>query len=496
MSDIVKPRLQMTMRGGQLVPVSALYEGASSSPRLAGKGNVLSGPNMPLARSLPLLQSRSRNAVRNNAYAAGARDTYASNLVGSGIRPDWKNEAIQTLWDRWIGECDADGVNSLYGLQSLCASGQFEAGEVFTRFRFRRPTDGLSVPLQLQLIESEQLDAGYSRAMDGRLIKMGIEFDAIGRRSAYHLWRYHPHEKLTAQMNVRVPIPADQIVHVYRQTRPGQLRGVPELSSVILRLYEIDEMQDALLAKQKLSQLFGVFVKRKPGEFNEDSPENFHGELVTDGQGEEFSEFVPGGIHYLDTGEEVQFSSPGDIGSAYTDWLRSELLAVARGAGLTYEQLTGDLKNVNYSSIRAGLLEFRRRVEALQAYLMVHQWCRPIAAKWLDTAIVSGAIALEDYWELRSAYLAIDWIATKWEWVDPLKEEMADLIAVRSGFKPRSEAAAERGWDIISLDRAIAEGNQSADDNSLVLDSDPRAVNKSGTLQKDALELIKETEED
>lgn len=494
MKAIAKPRMRMTMRDGQLVPTKAQYEGGSTAPRLRTKGNVATGPNTPIARSLPLLQSRSHNIIRNNAYAWGALDTYVSNLVGSGIRPKWGNEAVQKLWDRWALEADADEVDSFYALQALATAGQFAAGEAFSRFRYRRMEDGLSVPLQLQVIESEHLDPAFSRVRDGRMIKMGIEFNGIGRRQAYHFWRFHPHERLTAEINTRVPVPAADVVHMFRRTRPGQLRGVPELTSVILRLYEIDEMQDSLLVRQKLAQLFGAFVTRKTdADPEEDGP--FFGTQVSMGEGgEQFSEFVSGAIHYLEDGEEIKFSDPPDIGSSYSEWMRGELHAVARGAGLTHEQLTGDLKGVNYSSIRAGLLEFRRRAEALQAHMLISKFCRPIAAKWLDVAVVTRRVSLPNYWARRDEYLAIDWVAPKWVWVDPLKEITADILETRAGFSPRSEKAAERQWSIEDLDRAIEESNRSADDHNLILDSDPRRTNGAGVIQA-ALDILKTQEE-
>jgi len=493
MNAITKPHLpRLRVRDGKVIQARAQYDGASSGRRMGGKGSVVTGPNGPVARSLPLLQSRSHNAIRNNAYAAGAKEAYVSNLVGTGIKPQWGDPEIQALWDRWVTECDADGIDDFYGLQTLAAGAQFEAGEALARFRYRRTSDGLSVPLQLQVIESEHLDPNYSQAFGGRLIKMGIEFNGIGQRTAYHLWRYHPHERLTSEVNQRVPVPADNVVHMFRRTRPGQLRGVPELTSVIVRLYEIDEMQDATLARQKLAQLFGAFVRRKTSQDPEEEGP-FFGELV--GESEQLSEFTPGGIHYLEDDEEVSFSSPPDIQSQYTEWLRSELLAVSRGVGITYEQLTNDLKGVNYSSIRAGLLEFRRRAEALQAQLLVHQWCRRIAAKWLDVAVTSGALRVPNYWARRASLLAIDWIAPKWAWVDPLKESTADLLEVRAGFKPRSEAAGERGWSIEQLDAEIGKSNDSADKHGLLLDSDPRHMAKNGTLHQ-ALEALATNEDD
>ena len=491
MTVTTKPRIRY--RGNKLV--RAQYEGASTKRRMAGKGTTVTGPNAPIERHLPTLVARSHNAIRNNAYATKAKEAYIANLVGTGIKPQWGDERIQAMWDRWVEECDADGVDNFYGMQSLAAGAQFESGEALGRIRYRRTSDGLSVPMQLQVIESEHLDPAFSRAFGGRMIKMGIEFDGIGQRTAYHLWRFHPHERLTSEINTRVPVPADSVIHMYRRGRPGQLRGTPELTSVIIRLYEIDEMQDATLARQKLAQLFGAFVKRKTAHDPEDEGPLFGGLVSMPGDPDPLDEFTPGGIHYLEDDEEVTFSSPPDIQSQYTEWLRTELLAVAAGAGITYEQLTGDLKGVNYSSIRAGLLEFRRRAEALQAQLIVHQWCRRIAAKWLDVAVTSGVLALPDYWANRSRYLAIDWIAPKWAWVDPLKEVTADLLEVRAGFKPRSEAAGERGWSLEQLDAEIRNANDSADRHGLLLDSDPRYMAKNGALHK-ALEDLATTEEE
>jgi lambda family phage portal protein len=489
----MKPRIRMTMKGGQLVPVQAKYEGGSHKPRIAGKGTTVSGPNTALAYDLQTLQSRSYNAVRNNSYALKAKETYVSNMVGTGIIPQWQNKEIQDLWDSWVKECDADGVQDFYGLTALAIGAQYEAGEVFNRFRYRRLTDDISVPLQLQLIESAHLDPTYSTFGEGgSLIKMGIEFNRLGNRNAYHMWRYHPHEMLTMTINERVPVPAENIIHLYRRTRPGQIRGVPELASVIVRLYEIDEMQDALLARQKLAQLFGAFVKRKTDHDPESEGPFFGTQVSMAGEVEPLTEFAPGAIHYLEDDEEITFSNPPDIGSSYTNWLKTELVAFANGAGITYEHL-GDLSGVNYSSIRAGVIEFRRKIEALQAHMVIHMWCRPVAAKWLDVAVSAGRINIPSYAARRDQILAIDWIAPKWQWVDPLKEVTSLLLQVRAGFKPRSEAAAELGWSLEQLDAEIARSNQSADQNGLVLDSDPRSTQKSGALQA-ALEKL--TEED
>ena len=88
-------------------------------------------------------------------------------------------------------------------------------------------------------------------------------------------------------------------------------------------------------------------------------------------------------IEYLEPGKDVKFATPSANGD-YADYMRMQLHAVAAGVGLTYELLTGDLSQVNYSSIRAGLIEFRRRMEALQWQLIVPGLCQPVWSRFVN----------------------------------------------------------------------------------------------------------------
>ena len=57
-----------------------------------------------------------------------------------------------------------------------------------------------------------------------------------------------------------VPIPADQVIHVYLPERPGQMRGIPRLASVLFRLFEFDHYEDAELVRKKAVALIGGFI--------------------------------------------------------------------------------------------------------------------------------------------------------------------------------------------------------------------------------------------
>jgi len=313
-------------------------------------------------------------------------------------------------------------------------------------------------------------------ADNGNVIRAGIEFDRLGRRVAYHLYRSHPEDGLLAPMSggsgmETVRVPAAEIVHLFRPLRPGQIRGEPWLARALVKLNELDQYDDAELVRKKTAAMFAGFVTR-------DQPEDaLMGEGPADASGVALAGLEPGTLQILEPGEDVKFSQPADVGGSYAEFMRQQFRAVAAAMGVTYEQLTGDLTQVNYSSIRAGLLEFRRRCEAIQHGVIVHQLCRPVWRAWMAQAVLEGRLKLPGFARdaaRRRAWLACKWIPQGWQWVDPQKEFNAMLTAIRAGLLSRSEAVSSFGYDAEDVDREIAADNARADALGLVFDSDPR----------------------
>ena len=436
------------------------------------------GPSDALADTLDQLRSKSRDQVRRNAWAAAGLEAFVANAVGTGIKPQSLvddaeiRKQIQALWWEWSDEADSSGLTCFYGLQALACRAMLEGGECFIRLRPRRPEDGMSVPLQMQLLESEHVPTTINTLADnGNTIRAGIEFDRLGRRVAYHMTRVHPNDAATqpgADRLSTVRVPADQIIHLFRPLRPGQVRGEPWLARALVKLEELDQYDDAELVRKKTAAMFAGFITRQGPE------DNLMGEGEADGSGAALGGLEPGTLQILEPGEDVKFSDPADLGNAYADFMRQQFRAVAAAMGITYEMLTGDLTQVNYSSIRAGLLEFRRRCEAIQHGVIVHQFCRPVWNAWMDQAVLTGSLELPGYANERRRWRAVKWIPQGWQWVDPQKEFNAMLTAIRSGLMSRSEAISAFGYDAEDIDREIAVDNARADELGLIFDSDPR----------------------
>lgn len=455
----MKPKLMATLRrkvGAMIGGVVGGFDGGLSKRRLKTFHASRAHVNTLIQAAGADMTARARYLIRNNGYAANAVESWAGNAVGTGIKPSSGiadavlKDRVQRLWLRWTDESDAEGLTDFYGQQRRAARELFIAGEVFFRIRPRRPEDGLTVPLQLQMLPAEMLPLNHNQLLEnGHRIRQGIEFDRIGRRVAYHFLRRHPGDitdpGLTAET---VRVPAESVLHIVDPVDAGQLRGVSRFSPALVKLFLLDQYDDAELDRKKVAAMFVGFVRRPERELDNTADR--------DDQGEPLLPLEPGQLQMLDDGEDITFSAPADVGGNYESFQYRTLLQVAAALGLPYANLTADMLKANYSNTRAALLEFRRRIESFQHSVIVYQMCRAVWARWMDMAVLSGQLALPEYEQRRADYLDCNWLPPRWDWVDPLKDIRAETLAIQSGFKSRTQAIGERGFDAAMVDAEIA----------------------------------------
>jgi lambda family phage portal protein len=470
------------------------YEGASVKARARQFVASDVSPSRAVVTDAATLRARARQLVRNNPWASNAVEAWVTNCVGTGIRPrpqtkdtDLKRR-ILALWNRWITEADADGRLDFYGLQALITREQMEAGEILVRKRPRRLEDGLSVPLQLQVIEADHLPLTLTRQGLGQnIIRAGIEFDLIGKRTAYHLLRDHPGDaSLTFRANTTSVVPAENILHVFKPLRAGQIRGVTGFAPVLMKLLDLDQYDDAEVVRKKTAALFAGFITSSLDEdsISSGDPGTASDDNLIDGQeGARRVDLEPGMLQLLDPGEDIKFSDPADVGGSYEAFMKMQLRAIASGLGVTYEQLSSDLSGVNFSSIRAGLIEFRRRCLMHQAQIVNTQFNQPVWKAWFRQAVLAGALDIGRADVDDPEISGVKWIGQGFEYVNPVQDQQAHLSANRAGYKSRSQIATEMGRDPEELEAEIAEEMARADALGLVFDSDPRKVAKSGAVQ-------------
>jgi len=463
--------------GIEALELSRSYQGATKGRRWGDRKAPPTSAKAEISRDLKELRNRSRELVRNNAHAAKGVEVIANNLVGKGIMPAFKTSAddgndqrrdvLASLWRSWAGstDCDFDGTLTYSGIQKLTGRAVPESGEIL--IRRRRVNNGV-IPLKLQILESDflVLDDSLTATADGSYICQGKEYNGSGELVAYHLYEEHPGNVNYFGTGVKtVRVPAEDIAHVFRIDRPGQIRGVPWLAPVMLRLKDFDEFEDAQLVRQKIAACFAAFVHDITSSDDDVDDEDL-----------DISKFEPGIIEMLPPGKTVTLANPPGV-TDYKEYSTTQLQAIAAGLGISYEALTGDLSEVNFSSARMGWLEFGRNLDSWRE-LMINPMLNQKVLRWFKEAALLVGVDAQG--------LEATWTAPKREMIDPTREVPAKINAIRGGLVTLSEAIREQGKNPDDHLEEFSKDLQKLDSLDIILDSDPRHTDKAGDAKAES----------
>lgn len=416
------------------------YEGASRKdkwrPRRAG-----ASANTDHRADAQELRVRARTLVQNCPYITRGVGSMIANVVGTGIMPRStakSAEKLNALWSQWCEVADADGVRDLWGLQAAAYRAMEVDGEVLLRLRARRPSDGLPVPLQIQLLEIDMLDTFKTGSNGPNTIINGIEYDPLGKRVAYWLWDVHPGETglIRGSRTASKPVPAERVIHLFNPERPGQGRGFSRLAPIIARARDLQVYEDAEAQRKNMESRLAVLASGDVGAFDK------FGRTDSDGADDKskdgsLGKLAGGAIIELPPGLNITTVQP-NAAPGYTEYVRLQLHLIAAGMGVTYEMLTGDVSEVNFSSARVGMLEYRRNAEQLQWHTLIPMLCVPLWRAFVDAAYLAGAIATVDY--------SVAWSTPKWSYVNPVQDVAADLDEIGGGLCSLSEKIRQRGY--------------------------------------------------
>lgn len=433
------------------------------------------------------LRARSRDLAANTPMGRHYRNLLTVNVVGptgmkmqarnmvDGALSEKVNAEIERAWRAWCrGKITVDRRLNFLDFQNLAIKTLATDGEVFVRLW--RNFDGPG-RFALQIIDADLVDESFhrERSNTGNEIRMGIEVDALGAPVAYHVLRVRHYNLPTAMTQDRVRIPADQILHLYVQERPGQTRGVPWFAPIMARMKMLDGYTEAELVAARTGAAKMGFIQAKDGAVVAPSdPEQ-------DGQPKQAltMEGNPGTIEQLEPGWEFQAWDPTHPSGAFGDFVKAISRDIASGLGVSYNAFANDLEGVNYSSMRSGLLIERDLWRALQMF-WIGNLLQMIGAEWLNMGLLSRTIVLP----LGGTYDEIDWIARGWAWVDPLKETQAAVLGIANGLGSRTHALAEQGDEIEQVFRELEDERRLAKKYGVELADPNPPVAAAGDVKK------------
>lgn len=432
------------------------YSMAVGGRLTSGWRAVQSSADSELAWSLTKMRGRARELVRNAGYAKRAKVIVVNNVIGAGVGMQAQvrnqrdrlltavNKDIERAWGMWsrAQSCHTGGKLHFSDLERLAMGQVFETGEIFIRKHYSTFGDS-KVPFALEVIEPERIAdelAGPAHVDPGHDVRMGVEVDAFHRPIAYWIRDKHPGDIRTTSYGIGKieRVPADQIFHLYIVDRWPQVRGEPWLHTAARRLNDMEGYSEAEIVAARSAASYMGFI-RTPDEqpLQPDAQEGSQRQIA----------FEPGMIEQLPPGYDFVGYSPNRPNPAMDPFMRLMLREVAAGVGVSYESLSRDYSQSNYSSSRLALLDDRDLWRQLQMW-----WLRafrlPLHEEWLRQAVLARAVSkitLDAWVSDQEKWSSVSFKPRGWQWVDPTKEVTALKEAVRAGFTTVSDVIASTG---------------------------------------------------
>ena len=432
-----------------------LYAGAGANRLNADWNPINTSADSELITSLRVLRARSRELVRDNEYAKNAVRIIKNNVIGTGIgmQPTVStaggklveriNAEIAETWTAWCDKdsCHTAGKLHFSDVERLAVGLLVTDGEVLLR-KVRQPFGRDNrIPFALEIIEADRLIDFWTSTTNpenGNSIRMGVEHDPWMRPVAYWFHPNHPgdYQFSTFVASRFIRVPADEIIHLHLVDRWPQTRGEPWFHAVIKRLNNMGGYEEAeIVAARAAASVMGII----------ESPDLPLSDDVQAGQ--RVTDLQPGTIQHLLPGEKFTGFDPSRPNANLDPFMRYMLRAVAAAIGCSYESLSRDYSQSNYSSSRLALLDDRDLWRVLQGWMAVN-FRAEIHREWMAAAVMANALpSIRDYYSNKGKYQKVRFKPRGWSWIDPAKEVQAFKTAVRCGFMTVSDVIGQTHAD-------------------------------------------------
>lgn len=431
--------------------VRARYDAAQTTPENRNhwaNADTLAAvsANTPFVRNI--LKMRSRYEHENNCYMRGAVSTLGSDVIGTCPRPQvltdvpQLNSAVEAAWKRWTV-----AANLPDKLRILDAGSRVD-GESFGVLQTnRRLLETQAVALDVRLFESDQVADvnGYNplRAHNG---DDGVEVDEQGNPTRYSFLKSHPGDYRNAFGKFEAEwIPASRVLHWFRPTRAGQLRGIPQFTPALPLFAQLRRFTLAVLGSAELAAMIAGIITTQGPVNTEKPPKPF-----------EPLDFVRNMLMTLPMGSDIKQLKPEQPITGLEAFVNTLLREIGRCMDMPFGIIAGDCSRYNYSSARLEYQHYdlRRQIERDQLVIRV---LSPIFRAWLTEASRAYRVA-DPIWDKIGVVeeVPVTWNFDSRAAIDPVKDATADGINLALGTVTYAEIYAAAGKDYEQEFRQIA----------------------------------------
>ncbi len=412
---------------------------------------------------LQTLRERSRDLVRNSHIGAAIKSTMVTNVVGTGIKlqsridrsllkikdeeaTEWEDNTERRfrLWAE-TNEADAARKKNFYQIQALAYGSMIESGDSFALMPLiKRP--GSLFKLRVRIVEADKVEdpRGINLGSDRDRMRGGVELGDHDEPVAYHFKkpdftfkRIEAFGKRSGRQNV---------IHLYKEERPGQSRGVPIMTVIMTKVKQLDRYDEAELAAAVVSSFLTMVISSEdPNALQSQAKglleDNSAGDDDPDQDDFDYA-MGPATVFQMRDGEKVETFNPGRPNSAHGPFSDTQLRNIGMGVDIPFEILV-KMFTSSYSASRAARLEFGKKIGSERQFLTLG-FNRPVYLEWLTQEVISGAIIAPGFLEdrnIRAAWSGSQWIGDPAGQLDPTKETAAAIKQIENGLSTRSAEA-------------------------------------------------------
>lgn len=450
-----------------------------------------------------MLDARVRDTLRNDAYVAGGAQLHKDNIVGGiyllnakpqssvlGLDDEWEEafqeevEAKFTLWaespDNWV---DAARMNTFTGLVRLAVGVFTAAGEVLASVEWLR--DGRPNMTAIQMVDVDRLSTPDAYRSDP-FVRAGVRKNSRGAPVGYYVRNGHPSDWPTYMtmpkwdfVEARKPWGRAQMIHILGDTmRPDQTRGISEMVAALKETRITKKFRDVVLQNAVVQATYAASIES-------DLPteavfQRLGGGTQTDTEiADAISSYATAYLGVIDQyagasknlkidgvkiphllpGTKLQLRGAGQGGPLGTEFEQSLLRYIASNLGVSYEQLSRDYTQTNYSSARAAMSETWKFMQSRKR-AVADRFASTIYRLWLEEQINQGKLTtFPKKWAYRlyengalglnfEALARCEWIGAARGQIDELKETQASILKLNNGLSTRErEMARMHGAD-------------------------------------------------
>ena len=377
------------------------------------------------------LRNRSRYEVANNSYARGIVLTLANDTVGTGPRlqmlteSDKANREIEREFDRWARE-----VSLAEKLRTMRMA-RAQDGEAFA-ILVNNPGLDHPVMLDLRLIEAEMVTSPWQMQLARREVD-GLRLDTFGNPVAYYILKSHPGATAWQPKHDYATVPASHVIHAYRVERPGQHRGIPEITPALPLFAQLRRFTLAVLSAAEAAADFA-------GILYTDAPPNGESDAVEPMDAIELERNM---LLTMPGGWKMSQVEPMQPATTYAEFKKEILNEIARCLNIPFNVAAGNSSGYNYASGRLDHQTYFKAIRVDQAFMAEKVLDRVLSA-WLWEYALSTGGKRRDVWRELPDH---QWFWDGMEHVDPAKEASAQETRLRNNTTTLAHEYARQGKD-------------------------------------------------